>query len=72
MVQCMCILNGSSVPQGLIVAEFFMHASVPFAQLCLEDTIANTKGKRKNWPKRGLKCYVTPSFLGVPHAKRRE
>ena len=23
-------------------------------------------------PKRGRKCYVTPTFSGVPNAKRRE
>ena len=37
----------SSVPTGLIVADFSVHASVPSAELCLEDTVANTKGKRK-------------------------
>ena len=40
------------MPTGLIVADFFVHASVPSAELCLEDTVANTKGKRK---KGGLK-----------------
>ena len=37
----------SSVPTKLIVADFFVHASVPSAELCLEDTVTNTKGKRK-------------------------
>ena len=44
---CMRILRVSSVPTGLIVADFFVPASVPSAELCLEDTVANTKGKRK-------------------------
>ena len=34
----------SSVPTGLIVADFAVHASVPSVELCLEDTVANTKG----------------------------
>ena len=37
----------SSMPMGLIVADFSVHASLPSAKLCLEDTVANTKGKRK-------------------------
>ena len=35
------------MPTGLIVADFFVPASVPSAELCLEDIVANTKGKRK-------------------------
>ena len=42
------------MPTGLIVADFFVPASVPSAELCLEDTVANTKGKRKKeGPKEG-------------------
>ena len=37
----------SSVPGGLTMADFFVHASVPSAALCLEDTVANTKDKGK-------------------------
>ena len=56
------------MPTGLIVADFFVPVSVPSAQLCLEDTVANTKGKRKKGrPKRGQTCYVTPTFSGVPN-----
>ena len=40
----------SSVPTGLVVADFSVRASVQSARLCLEDTVANTKGKRR---KRG-------------------
>ena len=36
--------------------------------LCLEDTVANTKGKRKGGSKEG----GTPAFSGVPNAKRGE
>ena len=46
------------MPTRLIVANFFVHASVPSAELCLEDTIANTKGKRK---KGGTKSEVVAS-----------
>ena len=35
------------MPTGLIVADFLVPASVPSAELCLEDIVANTKGKRK-------------------------
>ena len=60
------------MPIGLIVADFFVPASVPFAELCLEDTVANTKGKRKKGgPDKGQKCYVTPAFWGVPTASAR-
>ena len=56
------------MPTGLIVADFFMPASVPSAELCFEDTVAKMKGKRKKvGPKRGQTCYVTPAFSGVPH-----
>ena len=36
----------SSVPTRIIVAHLSVHASVRSAKLCLEDTVANTKGKR--------------------------
>ena len=38
-----------------------------------EDTVANTKGKKKKGgAKRGQNCYATPTFSGVPNAKRGE
>ena len=37
----------SSLSTGLIVANFVVHALVPSPELCLEDIVANTKGKRK-------------------------
>ena len=43
----MCIPRVSSVPTGLIVADFFVHVSVPSTELCLEGTVASMKGKRK-------------------------
>ena len=45
------------MPTELIVAKFFVHASVPFEELCLEDIVANTKGKRK---KRGERIRSGP------------
>ena len=63
------------MPTGLIVANFFLYASMPFVGALLKDSVANTKGKKKmsSWgPKRGRKCYVTPAFSGVPNAKRGE
>ena len=57
------------MPTGLIVANFFVPASVPSAELCLEDTVANIKGKeKKGRPKRGQTCYVTPAASGFPNA----
>ena len=39
----------------------------------MEDTVANTKGKRKKGgAKKGQNCYVTPAFSGVPNAKSGE
>ena len=47
-------ITSQSVPTALIVADFFVPASVPSAELCLEDTVANTKGKKeKRGPKEG-------------------
>ena len=65
----MCIHRVSSAPTELIVADFFVYASVPFAEHCLKDTVAYTKGNKKlpsPGPRRGRKCYVTPAFSGVP------
>ena len=42
----MCVHRVSSVPTELIVADFFVYASVPFAEHCLKDTVAYTKGKK--------------------------
>ena len=66
-VHCMCILWVSSVPTGLIVADFFVPASVPSAKLCLEDTAANTKGKRKKvGPKKGRLAMSALHSRGSP------
>ena len=57
------------MPTELIVADFFMYSSVPFAEHCLKDNVAYTKGKKKMpspGPRRGPKCYVNPAFSGVP------
>ena len=57
------------MPTELIVADFFVYASVPFAGHCLKDTVAHTKGKKKMpspGHRRGQKCYITPAFSGVP------
>ena len=57
------------MPTGLIFADFFVPASVPSAEVCLDDTVAKMKGKRKKGgPKRGQTCYVTLAFSGVPNA----
>ena len=72
MVHCMCIHRVSSVPTQLIVAGFFVYASLPFAEHCLKDTVAYMKGKKKmpsRGPRRGRKCYVTLPFSGVPKNK---
>ena len=70
---------------GLVVADFFVHASVSSTELCLEDTVANAKGISKKGgtksevatsplpsrgPTSGRKCCVTLAFSGVPNAKR--
>ena len=58
------------MPTGLIVADFFMRASVRSAEISLKDTHANTKGKKKKGGiKEGAKCYVTTAFWGIPNAK---
>ena len=56
----MRILRVSSVPTGLIVAHFFVPASVPSAVLCLEDTVANTKGKRKKGGPKKERLATSP------------
>ena len=56
------------MPTGL-VADFFVHASVPSAELCLEDTVANRKGKRKKGAQKRAELQPTPAFSGVPNAK---
>ena len=68
----------SSVPTGLIVADFSVHASVPSTRLCLEDTVANTKGKRKTgggrqylkWPTGGPRVRVRGRIKGGPQVGR--
>ena len=60
------------MPTGIIVANFFVPASVPCTELCLEDTVANTNGKRKTGGQKSAECYVTPPLSGVPNAKRGE
>ena len=73
------------MPNKLIVADYFVHASVPYAELCLEHPVANKRGKGRKGgrksevvastkhsrgPKRRRDCYETPAFLGVPNARR--
>ena len=56
------------MPTELVVVDFFVYAWVPFAEHCLKDTVAYTKGKKKMpspGPRRGRKCYVNPTFSGV-------
>ena len=48
------------MPKGLIVANFFVPASVHSSQLCLEDTVANTKGKRKRRAQKRAKLLGHP------------
>ena len=74
------------MPTELIVADFFVYASVAFAEHCLKDTVAYTKGKNKGgqnqkwlqsggqnqkWPTRGQGGYITPAAWGVPTASER-
>ena len=74
------------MPTELIVADFFVNASVPFAEHCLKDTVAYTKGKNKGgqnqktlqsrgqnqkWPTSGQGGYITPAAWGVPTASGR-
>ena len=65
------------MPTELIVADFFVYASVPFAEHCLKDTVAYTKGKKggggkiigrlqsrvqhQKWPTSGPGGYITPA-----------
>ena len=44
IVHYMCTHRVSSVPTELIVADFFVYVSVPFAEHCLKDIVAYTKG----------------------------
>ena len=74
----MCIPRVSSVPTGLIVADFSVHASVPSAGLCLDDTVANMKGKRikgggqnQQWPTSAQGGKVTPAAWGVTTVSER-
>ena len=59
----MCIHRASSVPTGLIVADFFVHASVPFAQHCYTTLLRTQRGKRKNALELGKESDV-PQKLG--------
>ena len=69
-----------SVHAELIVAGFLVHTSVPSAELCLEDTVANTKGKRKKGgapnqksPTSGPNGYITPAdSMGSQHIAYHE
>ena len=59
------------MPKGLIVADFFVPALVPSTELCLEDIVANRKGKRKRGgPKEGARWLHNPCRLGGPHRFR--
>ena len=52
------------MPTELIVANFFVRASLPSAELCLVDTVANTKGKRK---RGGRESEVAHKWAGWLH-----
>ena len=68
----MCILRVSSLPTGLVFADFFVPASVPSAEVCLEDTIASTKGKlKKVGAKRLAELLRHPYLLGGPQRQAR-
>ena len=55
------------MPTGLIVPDFFLHTSVPSVELCLEDTVANTKGKsKKGGPKEGGNAMSSLHSQGFP------
>ena len=71
------------MPTELIVADFFVYAPVPFAEHCLKDTVAYTKGKKKGGQnsERGAKPEVAqkwerwlhnPCRLGGPTASEWE
>ena len=62
----MCIPRVSSVPTRLIVANFFVHASVTSAELCLEDTVANMKGKRKKGETKSEMSHKWTQWLHKP------
>ena len=64
------------MPTELIVADFFVYAPVPFAEHCLKNTVAYTKGKNKGgqnlkwllgtgknqkWPTNVQGGYITPA-----------
>ena len=63
----MCIPRVSSVPTGLVVADFFVHASVPSAELCWWRTLL----QNQRWPTCGQSGYVTPAVSGIPTAAER-
>ena len=69
------------MPTELIVADFFVYASVPFAEHCLKDIVAYTKGKNKGEvaSERGAESHVAhkwarwlhnPYHLRGPHRFR--
>ena len=69
------------MPTELIVADFFVYAPVPFAEHCLKDTVAYTKGKNKRGQnsERGAESEVAhkwanwlphPCRIGEPHRCR--
>ena len=72
------------MPTELIVADFFVYASVPFAEHCLKDAVAYTKGKKRGGgskvaSERGAGSKVAnkwarwlhnPCRLGGPHRFR--
>ena len=69
----MCIHRVSSVPTELIVADFFVYAPVPFAEHCLKDTVAYTKGKNKRGQnsERGAESEVAHKWANwLPHPCR--
>ena len=69
------------MPTELIVADFFVYAPVPFAEHCLKDSVAYTKGKNKSGQnsERGAESEVAhkwakwlphPCRIGEPHRCR--
>ena len=65
------------MPTELVVADFFVQSSVQSAEFCVEDIVANTKGKTKKggenqkWPRSGPSGYITTTVWGAPTLQSR-
>ena len=59
------------MPTELIVADFFVYGSVPFAEHCLKDIVAYTKGGKKAFSEAQKRGEVLrhPCILGGPQTK---